>query len=196
MSTRGNHRSTSERIKVLLGAGVPIDKVAEACGVAESTVSGYMMDPEFKSAVQDLRYQNLQEQNDIDSNYRGMESDLQKKLKEIIPYMMNPGQILAAMRIVNGTVRRGVQAPVQPEAGSKEVVVLNIPTRIQQVFITNVNNQVIKAGDQELLTVQSHRMKELLDNHNQRRLENSGGSNVSHPQVSGNAGAPQGVSSY
>lgn len=210
-STGGRHSSNPDRAKILLGAGVPIDKIALTLGISPSTIASYLKDEEFKAEVEELKYGNLQEQNDIDDGYRKIEKKLQEKLGEMVEYICNPGQLLAALRIVNGTVRRGVSAPVQQQDDQRQVVSLNIPISVQQTFVTNINNQVIKAGDKELVTVQSHKMRGLLEGLNTRRIENEPSptienareirevreiKNVEYSKSGGTTSSPQSISNY
>jgi rRNA pseudouridine-1189 N-methylase Emg1 (Nep1/Mra1 family) len=79
--------------------------------------------------------------------------------------MIRPLEILKAIQIINSAKRRGSSTPDSILA-QKEVVSLVMPTQIIQQFTTNINNQVIQAGTQELITVQSGSMKDLLEARN------------------------------
>ena len=68
--------------------------------------------------------------------------------------MVRPDQILKAVQVVNAAKRRGQSAP-DTSSNTQNVVNLILPNVIAQKFITNINNQVVKAGEQELLTIPS-----------------------------------------
>ena len=105
-----------------------------------------------------------------------MEDDLLGKLKDCLPYMMRPMEILKAIQVINAAKRRGSSAP-ESITSQQTVVQLIMPTQILQSFTTNINNQVIKAGQQDLVTVQSSNMDKLLEGvRNVRIANNSGGS--------------------
>lgn len=154
-----------ERALKLLGDGLAPEIVAMAVGVTASRISQLISDPDFASRVSDLRYKNLSKHAERDEKYDNIEDKLLDRMELMLPMMFKPTEVLRALTAVNMAKRR---APAVPESmiGQKEVVTLTMPqvvlNQFNQQFITNVNNQVIKAGDQELVTVQSVRMNELL----------------------------------
>lgn len=164
-----SHVSTSsaERIKTLLGQGLGVDVVAAAIGVSPSLISQHLSDPVFSAQVAELRYSSLAKHNDRDTRYDEMEDALQEKLKDLIPYMMKPLEVLRAITVINSAKRRGISTPEQI-TGQQDVVKLTLPTQIINNFTqnnieVNVHNQVIRAGDQTLVTVQSANMEKLLE---------------------------------
>jgi len=165
---------TEDRALSLLGQGLGVEIVASAVGVSTSRISQLLSDPEFSSRVAELRFQNLAKHNETDSRYDKMEQDLQKRLEDLIPFMMKPFEVLKAIQIINGAKRRGSSAP-DSIIGQQNVVQLVLPAQIMNNFTSqnitlNINNQVIKAGEQELVTVQSSNMTKMLElskeNHN------------------------------
>lgn len=149
-----------EKALNLLGAGHGPEVVASALGVSTSRISQLLSDEEFSKEVIELKFQNLSKHNQADAEYDEMEAKLRKQFKDAMPLLMRPMEILKAMREINAMNRRGQSAPEQV-THQNQVVNLFMPVKITQKFTTNINNQVIQAGSQELLTVQSHRMKEL-----------------------------------
>lgn len=157
--------STQERALVLLGQGIAPVMVASAIGVTESAISQLISDPIFSAKVAELRFANLVRHNDRDATYDSMEESLQARLKDLIPYMMKPFEILKAIQIINGAKRRGSSAPDSLVAQSA-VVSLQLPSKIFNSHTTqniqlNVYNQVVKAGETELVTIQSGNMDKL-----------------------------------
>ena len=70
-------------------------------------------------------------------------------------------EVLKAIQIINAAKRRGVSSPEQV-INQQTVVNITLPTKAVTKFVTNINNQVIQAGEQQLLTIQSGTlMKEL-----------------------------------
>ena len=146
--------SIEEKALDLLGAGTPAEQVASALGVVPSRISQLMADEEFAARVVQKRYTSLKKHNDRDSNYDSLEDKLIQKLEKSLPFMMKPETILRAISVINGATRRGQSAPDQV-VNQQTIVNLTLPEVITQRFTTNVNNQVIKTGDQDLLTIQS-----------------------------------------
>lgn len=148
-----------QRAIKLLGSGTPGTAVAQACGVSESRISQLMSMDDFKEEVNGLKFQNLQKHNDLDSMYDDMETQVAKSLKEMIPLIMRPGDLLKAAQVLNTMKRKGNSASEQV-ATQSTVVNLLMPISVVQKFTTNVNNQVIHANGQTLETIQG---RSLLD---------------------------------
>ena len=146
--------STEDRALQLLGSGVIPEQVAAALGVTVSRISQLLSDPEFTAQVAELRFDNLQEHNNRDSRYNKMEDSLLEKLEDLIPLMMRPMEVLKAIQVINAAKRRGAAAPDHITSQST-VVNLNMPIQIIQKFSTNIHNQVVTTGGQDLLTMQS-----------------------------------------
>lgn len=153
--------STESRALKLLGDGFLPVQVASAIGVSESRISQLLSDESFSQQVAALRYKTLAAHTDRDSKYDSMEDKLLARLEQSLGMLFDPMKIAKLLQVINGAKRRGVSAPEQIQT-AQTVVQLNMPTQIFQKFVTNVNNQVIKAGSQELITVQSGKMNELL----------------------------------
>jgi len=153
--------ATESRALSLLSQGLGPEVVAAAVGVSTSRISQLLSDPEFSAKVAEGRYENLAKHNTRDSAYDSMEDSLIEKLKDLMPYMMRPMEVLKAIQVINAAKRRGSSAP-ESIISQQTVVQLLMPTQILQTFTTNINNQVIKAGTQDLVTVQSASMDKLL----------------------------------
>jgi hypothetical protein len=154
--------STESRALSLLGQGIGPEMVASAVGVSVSRISQLLSDSGFSAKVAELRYENLAKHNIRDSAYDALEDSLVEKMKDCIAYMVRPIEILKAIQIINSAKRRGSSAP-EALLAQKEVVSLVMPVQIVQQFTTNINNQVIQAGTQELVTIQSGNMNSLLE---------------------------------
>jgi hypothetical protein len=153
--------STEQRALILLGQGIEPRTVASAVGVTDSHISQLLSKPEFAARVADLRYDALAKHSVRDNAYDELEDTLIEKLKNCIPYMSKPMEILASVRIINQAKRRGQM--VNPAAQSQNPVIqLSMPVQIINQFRLDVNNQVIQAGQQQLVTVQSGSLKALL----------------------------------
>jgi hypothetical protein len=146
--------STEERAIKLLGSGLGPEQVATAVGVTAARISQLLSDQNFAQAVASLRFEALQKHNEIDASYDELEAALINKLADVMPLMMRPGEILGAIRIINGAKRRGQSAPEQV-VHQNTVVNLVMPTQIIQKFSMNSNNQVTNVGSQTLETMQS-----------------------------------------
>jgi hypothetical protein len=116
-----------------------------------------MSEKHFADKVSALRYNALQKHNTRDNKYDSVEDLLLEKLERSLPLMIRPDTIMKAIQVVNGAKRRGTSAPTTIN-NTQNVVQLVLPSVITQKFATDINNQVIKAGDQSLLTMPSSQL--------------------------------------
>jgi hypothetical protein len=155
MATHGITTNTEERALKLLGTGITPEIVASALGVTVSRISQLLSDENFAAQVAQLRFENLSKHNDRDVKYDSLEDSLIARLEDCLPLMHRPLEVLRAIQVINAAKRRGASAPEQTSQQGT-VVQLVMPTQIIQKFSTNINNQVINAGGQDLLTIQSN----------------------------------------
>jgi len=153
----GSTSSIEERALVLLGSGIQQESVAAALGVTPSRISQLMADKDFADAVTELRFQALQSHNERDNKYDKLEDRLLDSLGNKLPLMMKPAEILKAIQIINGAKRRGQSSPEQV-TNQQNIVNILLPEKVAVQFTTNVNNQVIKAGEKELMTMPSSQL--------------------------------------
>lgn len=158
--------TTEDRALQLLGAGVPPESVANALGVSPSRISQLLSDETFKEQVILLRYENLQKHNARDNAYDGLEDELLIKLRRSLPMIIRPAEILKALQVINAAKRRGQSAP-ESTVNQATIVNITLPAQVVTKFVTNVNNQVIKAGEQELITIQSGQLLSQVENKDQ-----------------------------
>jgi hypothetical protein len=137
--------ASRERALKLLGNGVEQEVVATALGVSPSYISQLLAEPEFASAVAELRLLNLEQASDRDSKYDALEDKLLARLNDTTDYMTKPREVAAVLLGLNKAVRRGVRPENAPQV-KQNVVVLNFPTVIQNKFVVNESNQVIGVG--------------------------------------------------
>ncbi len=152
--------TTESRALSLLGSGIAPEVVASALGVSVSRISQLLSDETFSASVAELRFKSLAHHNERDAGYDAMEDQLLERMRDCLPLMMRPMEILKAIQVINAAKRRGQSVP---EAITAKQTVLNItlPKKIIQNFINvNINNQVVSANDQNLVTIQP---KTLLD---------------------------------
>jgi len=138
----------------LLGSGVLAEQVAAAIGVTPSYISQLLSREDFAALVAERRFANLQSHNIRDGKYDELEDELIEKLKGALPLMYKPLEIMRAITVVNGAKRRGQSAP-EAVGQSQQHVTITLPTQVIQKFTTNIDNQVIKVGTQDLTTIQS-----------------------------------------
>lgn len=152
---------TDEKALTLLGQGIPAVTVASTLGVTESRISQLLSNSEFASEVRELRYASTIKHNARDNKADEIEDKLLDQLKNAIPMLMRPMEIARTLSMVNGMKRRG-STSTDGLAEKSAIVTITMPKQITQKFTTNINNQVIQAGTQDLITIQSGSMDALI----------------------------------
>lgn len=162
--------SLEEKALSLLGAGVHAEAVASALGVTPARISQLLSNEVFSKKVAALKYESLQKHNVRDAHYDSIEDKLLAKLEKSLPLMVKPESILKAISIVNGAKRRGSDKPAVV-SNQQTIVNLVLPEVISNKFAIDLNNQVIKAGEQELLTMPSGDLLKRVEVKQQEREE-------------------------
>lgn len=166
---KGPASPTEDRVISLLGAGVSPEFTAAAVGITPSRLSQMLSNEEFAKRVAEAKYKNLQRHNEIDARYDSLEDKLLTKLEEKLPLMMKPETVLNAIKIVNAAKRKGASNPTQITT-KQQVVSIMLPQAILQQFVVTNDNQVIKAGEQELITMPSGALRDRVEAAQESRL--------------------------
>lgn len=151
-----------ERALSLLGRGHEPGTVASAVGLSESRILELLADPDFANRVAEARFKNISSIDDRDTSYNDVEDILIERLKRTLPMLYKPAEVLRAIQVINSAKRRGTQAPLQ-STPKQEVVPLLLPQVLIQKFTVNSVNQVISAGGQSLITIQSSALNDILE---------------------------------
>jgi hypothetical protein len=160
-----NYNATQERVLEMLGNGLAPSVCASALGLSESTISQYMSEEAFARAVTERRFINLQAATSRDKSYDDIEDALIDKMRDLLPMMYKPMEVLRAITVINAAKRRGAAAPDNTVI-HQTVVQLTLPAIVQSRFIKNINNQVIEAGEQQLVTIPAKHLTDKLKQYN------------------------------
>jgi len=162
--------STESRALELLGLGTPPVQVASALGVTESRISQLLSQEDFASAVANLRYQNLLSNTSRDSKADSLEDKILAKLETSLDMVYQPLVLAKLYQIVNAAKRRG-QALVADSGGDRRVVNIDMPIKVLNQFNVNIHNQVIQAGNQDLVTIQPKTLLDRVRGNRDEKLE-------------------------
>jgi hypothetical protein len=89
----------------------------------------------------------------LDDQYDEIEAQLLTQLKRTIPMLLRPEAITNVLSRINAAKRRG--GPLKSQQVAPTVLQLNLPLAIQNRFVLNSLNQVVSAGNQDLVTIPS-----------------------------------------
>lgn len=157
------NKSIEERALALLSQGIDHNIVANAIGVSPGRISQLLSEEVFSTKLVELTYNSLIDASTRDKKYDSLEDKLIAKLESCLESMYKPFEIMRALQTINSAKRRGSLSPENLLPKTAETVSLNLPTHLMTIFApgsqvnvqVNIHNQVIKAGDQELITMQS-----------------------------------------
>jgi hypothetical protein len=151
---QGLTSSIEERALKLLGSGASAEQTASALGISASRISQLLADTTFSSQVSELKCSALLEHTARDNKLDTLEDRLVEKIEGLIPLIMRPMEAIRSFQIINAAKRRA-QIITDPSIVSANIVQISMPQTIINRFTTNINNQVVQAAGQELLTIQS-----------------------------------------
>ena len=166
---------SGQKAKIIkyLGAGIEPSKVAAAVGVDPSYISQLLADDDFRSQVTVLRFEKLEEATNRDSRLNTIEDKLIDKTEKLIDNPLSftkPMETIKALQMVNGMKRRGAEV-TDAGAAASPVVTLTLPASMLAKFTVDINNQVIKADDQTLVTLPSGSMERLINEANENSID-------------------------
>lgn len=166
---------TEERALALLGSGLGPEVVSNAIGVSISRISQLLAEEDFSSEVAKLRFESLHKHNERDNKIDALEDTLLDKIRDLLPMMYKPMEIIRAYAIVNAAKRRGQASPDQI-THQATVVNLVLPQVIHNRFTTDLSNQVIEvisdAESKPLITAQITSIEEMAAKKKDREKEN------------------------
>ena len=142
----------TERAIQLLGNNIPAVQVAAAVGCTESYLSQLISTPEIAERISAIRYESLQQATARDSKLDSMEDKILTQLERAMPTVLKPMELLKALQVVNNAKRRGLTPSEQTSQLQSAQISRTLPTQVIKNFTVNVNNQVVGAGSQELVT--------------------------------------------
>jgi hypothetical protein len=142
------------KILEMLGNGLSPEVASSALGVSPGYISQLVSTEEFARQVAERRFTNLQASTARDRRYDSLEDKLADKLEDLLPMMFKPMEIIRALATINSLKRRGASAP-ENTVINQTIVQLTLPTALTSRFVTDSANQVVAAGDQDLITIKS-----------------------------------------
>lgn len=151
-----------EKALELLSGNISAEIVAATLGVTPSAISQLISREDFAKELSELKFKKLQKYNERDNEYDKIEDALLVNLKNAVPMMMKPNEVLRGIQIVNAAKRRGTVNGDHVTTTS-QTISLSMPTIIVNRFQVNVNNQVVQVGEQSLVTLPSKDLGTLVE---------------------------------
>lgn len=146
--------SFEERALSLLSSGISAAKTAEALGVDPSRISQLISEENFSARLAEAKFEALSKHNQADAELDTIESKLRTRMMETIDTVYKPMELTRMLQVVNAAKRRGQSAP-ENIVEKAQIINLTMPVKIVNKLVTNINNQVVRANEQDLVTIQS-----------------------------------------
>ena len=162
-----------DRAATLLGSGIAPVTVAASLGISPARISQLLSDDAFAARVAELRYNNLAKHNARDDVTDRLEDKVLEQLEEALPMIHRPMELVKAYQVLNSAKRRGSAAP-EAIIEKQSIVQLVVPIQILNKFQVNAQGQAVTVGSQDLLTIQSG----ALDNLVKEKEKSNGGPTV------------------
>lgn len=173
-----------ERALSYLVAGCSQEQTARALGCEPSVISYFMSaDDSFAQQVADAELLRRHKYNKIDDRWDSIEAKALEKLEEMSEYITQPGALLKLATQANAAKRRGSTAPVGTNITNQQIVQLQLPAVMLQAMKMNQQSQIVQAGQQELVTIQSGSLKALAEKFRETESEAPNVSNATVKQI-------------
>lgn len=147
-------KSVQEKILNLLSYGMKAADVADATGVSASRISQLLNEPEFKSALDNLKYTRMQGYAAKDDQADRIEGKILDQLEKTVHLVADPLKLTRMLKDVNSLKRRTTGAGLATAPDAK-VVNLNIGIGLISKFQVNSNSEVIAVNGKSTLTMPS-----------------------------------------
>lgn len=154
MGSMQDYKVDKEKAKNLLSGGVEYSLAAKILGCDVSYLSHLMQDPVFAAEVTARQVAVSGDQVQITQKVTALQLKALEKMEMLLPFESDLAEIRNCFKVLNAAVLRSPD--VNPDAGKdQQVVPLRLPTVINLNFKVDINNEVIQAGDQVLVTMPS-----------------------------------------
>ncbi len=133
----------ADRIKSMLGKGLPSTVVASAVGCDPSYVSQLMEREDFKSEVLVARAERAEDSVKRDSKWDQIEDAALDKALETIKFVSKPSDLVRVAQMANAAKRRATEFANGSE-GAAPTVNLTLPAGASIIFQMNQQSQVVE----------------------------------------------------
>lgn len=160
MGAADSFKVDKDKAKNLLSGGVEYSLAAKILGCDVSYLSHLMADPEFAAEVTARQVANAGDQVQITRKVTELQLKALEKIERLLPFESDLSEIRQCFKVLNSATLR--TPDVNPDAGKdQQVVTLRLPQAIALNFKVDINNEVIQAGEQALVTMPSQMLLQM-----------------------------------
>lgn len=157
----------ADRIKSMLGQGLPSTVVASAVGCDPSYISQLMETEEFKNEVLIARAGKAEDSVKRDSKWDSVEDMALDKAISMLPLVHKPGDLIRIAQMANAAKRRATEFANGSE-GAAPTVNLTLPPGASIIFQMNQQAQVVEIDGRSTAPLPTQHLTKLVA---QRQLE-------------------------
>ena len=156
--------STATAVAALLKHRMSRADIATELGLTPSAIT--------QTAAKLSAQEPTEAEHELDASYDSIEKRLLAQLDRTLPLLLRPMEISKVLTAINSAKRRG--GPLRTQQAAPTVLQLNLPVAIPNRFVLNASNQVVTAGNQDLVTMPSGAVQQLASNHGSAPLAEFG----------------------
>lgn len=161
-----------DRIKEMLGRGIPAVNVALAVGCDESYISQLMSDEGFAAEVQAAKAAVFDKFAQQDDSLDAAEQKALEKVAQLVPFITRPGEAVRAFQVLNAAKRRTQNGATLAQQQASTIVNIALPQVARVAMLADHNKQVIEVDGRPLITMPAKELvKRTEDAHAARMLE-------------------------
>lgn len=160
-----------EKVKRLLGSGVKPDIVATSVGCHPAYIAQLMAQEDFALEVAQLRTKDLEVYKELDDRYNKYEKMLLDKLEELIPMMLRPKDVLAALRQMNEAKRKAMVANAGQANQQAIIINLQLPNVVMEDYKVNLHGEIVEIGSRTMVAMPSQSLVKTLEERREKRAQ-------------------------
>lgn len=148
----------ADRIKEMLGKGIPSSAVASAVGCDPSYVSQLMENDDFKNEVFLERAKGLEAGIVRDNNWDEIEDLALKQAKATLPFVTRPSELIRIAQLANSAKRRATEAQGIADGSSAPQVTLVFSQQAAVSLKFNSEAQVISVDGRSMQALPTNKL--------------------------------------
>lgn len=159
--------TSKAQIISLAESGLTQAQIAERCGVSISYVSQVLGENSLKARVLQAQLDLLDDRTKRDAKYDEIEDTLLARLKESLPGIYKPQDILRSLVAINKAERRGATSQQLAEIANKKetsIVALELPERLRLKITKSASREVVSVNNRSLITKDSRVLLQEIEN--------------------------------
>lgn len=167
--------SPKAQAAMLLGRNISESQVADILGVSPALISQYKEDPAFSEQVRLMQLDASLAATLRDEKINELEDSVLDRVKDVLPYITKPMELVGVLRTINSLQRRGATSLAASALNQQNnTVVLELPPNITKGEVNlkfNTSNEVVEVEGRMMHTMPAPSVQKMAELDAQERLE-------------------------